>query len=144
MVDVKPNDRGTSGVPSPEQLLYARILDVGMKTGLAFLIAGFAAYLGGVLPVQVPLEDLPRLWGLPVGEFLRESGMATGWRWFAMLDRGDVLALTGIVLLSGISVPCLVLLVPAYAARGDRAYLVITLLLVGVLVLAASGVLVTH
>ena len=143
MVDVKPNNPGGDG-PSTEQLLYARVLDLGMKAGLAVLIAGFAVYLGGVLPVQVPFEDLPRLWALPVGEYLRESGMVAGWGWFAMLGRGDVLALTGIVLLASVSVPCLMLLVPAYAARGDRAYLIITLLLTAVLVLAASGVLVTH
>ena len=141
---MKPEERETGGGPSPEQLRYARFLGYGMKAGLAVLIAGFAAYLGGALPVQVPLEELPRLWALPVGDYLRESGMATGWGWVAMLGRGDVLALTGIVLLSGVSVPCLTLLVPAYAAAGDRAYLVITLLLIGVLVLAASGVLTTH
>lgn len=141
---MRPRDLEPGGGPAPEQLLYARILDYGMKAGLAVLVAGFAAYLGGALPAQVPLEDLPRLWALPVGNYLHESGMATGWSWVAMLGRGDLLALAGIVLLAGISVPCLLLLVPVYAEAGDRAYLVVTVLLIGVLVLAASGVFVAH
>lgn len=130
--------------PSPEQLRYARILDCGMKTGLALLIVSFGAYISGALPAELPFDALPRLWALPVEDFLRESGMPTGWNWLAMLDRGDVLALAGIVLLAGVSVPCLALLVPVYAGRGDWAYFAITLALVVVLVFAASGAFVSH
>ena len=130
---------GTSG-PSGEQLRYARVLEFGMKAGLAILAAGFAAYVAGVLPAQVPFDALPRLWGLPVGDYLRESGMPAGWAWLALLDRADALVLGGIALLAGVSVPCLVVLAPAYAQRGDRVYLAITLATVGVLALAASGV----
>jgi hypothetical protein len=137
-------DPGRSNGPSPEQLRYARILDYGMKAGLVLLIVSFGVYVGGVLPAQLPFESLPRLWTLPVGEYLRESGMPAGWGWLALLDRGDGLALTGIALLAGISVPCLLLLLPVYAGRRDWPYFTITLLLAGVLVLAASGVFVSH
>jgi hypothetical protein len=130
--------------PSPEQLRYARILGYGMKAGLLLLVVTFGAYVANALPVQVPFESLPRLWALPVGDYLRESGMPPGWGWLALLDKGDVLALTGIALLAGISVPCLVLLLPVYAGRRDWPYFTIALLLAGVLVLAASGVLVSH
>lgn len=127
-----------------EQLRYARILDYGMKAGLAALIAGFLAYASGALPVQVPLEALPRLWALPVGDYLRESGMPAGWGWLPLVGMGDVVAFTGIVLLAGVSVPCLIVLALAYAGRGDNVYCSITLLLAGVLVLAASGILSMH
>ena len=139
MVDMNGDSARAKG-PSPEQQRYARILDCGMKAGLAVLIGGFAVYVSGALPAQVPFEALPRLWALPVEDFLRESGMASGWGWLAMLARGDVLALVGIALLAGVSLPCLILLAPVYARQGDRAYLAITLLLVGVLLLAASGI----
>jgi hypothetical protein len=141
---VNREEGGVKAGRSPEQLLYARVLDWGMKAGLAILIAGFAAYLAGALPVQVPLEELPRLWALPAGDALRESGAAAGWNPAAMLDRGDALALAGIVFLAGVSVPCLLLLGLAYAARRDWGYLVITVALAGILTLAASGVLVAH
>jgi hypothetical protein len=124
---------------SPEQLRYARLLEYGARSGLVALIAGFAAYMGGVLPVQVPLDVLPRLWSLPAGDFVRESGIAAGWGWLQLLGKADLLALVGIVLLAGASLPCLILLVPIYVARKDWPYLGITLALIGVLALAASG-----
>lgn len=126
---------------SPEQLRYARVLDYGMKAGLAVLIAGFLAYVSGIVPAQVPLEELPRLWVLRVPDYLRETGMTSGWGWLAMVGAGDVLALIGIALLAGISAPCLLVLIPVFARRRDWVYLSITLLQIGVLVLAASGVL---
>ena len=144
MVDLKGNHPARERGPSPEQLRYARILDYGMKGGLIVLIAGFAAYMGNVLSPQVPFEMLPRLWGLSASEYVRESGMAAGWGWLGMLDKGDVLALSGIALLAAVSPLSLALLVPAYAKSGDRAYLVVTIALIGVLVLAASGILGSH
>ena len=132
------------GNPSPEQLRYARLLDWCMKTGLAVLIAGFVVYVSGVLPVLIPFEALPRLWTLPVADYVRESGMATGWGWLAMPGKGDVVITTGIAILAGASVPCLAALVPVYARARDWLYLIVTVTLIGVLMLAASGVLVAH
>jgi hypothetical protein len=134
---------GMKGRVSPEQLRYARALSLGMKAGLAVLVATFAAYLAGSLPVQVQFEDLPRLWSLPVGQYMQEIGLEPGWSWLAS-GKGDLLALAGIALLAGVSIPCLLLLVPEYARRGDRAHLAITLAIVAVLVLAAAGVFVPH
>lgn len=130
--------------PSREQLLYARVVDWGMKAGLAVLIIGFTAYLSGVLPAQVPLEELPRLWALAAGDYLRGNGTASGWSPAAMLERGDMLALAGIVFLAGVPIPCLLVLGLAYAVGRDWSYLAMTTALVGILVLAASGVLVAH
>lgn len=126
---------------SPEQLRYARVLDYGMKAGLAVLIAGFLAYVSGIVPAQVPFEELPRLWVLRVPDYLRETGMTSGWGWLVMPATGDGLALIGIALLAGVSAPCLLVLIPVFAGRRDWVYLSITLLQIGVLVLAASGVL---
>ena len=86
----------------------------------------------------------PRLWALPLNEYLGASGMPVGWAWLAQLGKGDILALAGIALLAGVSIPCLMALSMAYAGRGERAYCAIALLLAGVLVLAASGVLTAH
>lgn len=126
---------------SPEQLRYARVLDAGMRFGLLLLALGFLAYVAGALPVQVPLEELPRLWGLAAADYLRATGMPDGWGWVTMLDRGDVLPLIGMVVLCGVTLACFLVLLPAYAARRDWAYFLIVMLEIGVLVLAASGVL---
>lgn len=129
---------------SPEQLRYARVLDGCMKAGLAVLVATFAVYLSGVLAPQVPVERLPVLWTLPVADFLRESGVRPGWYWLASHAKGDMLALSGIALLSAASFPCLALLARDYARRDDRVYLAITIALIAVLGLAASGWLGSH
>ncbi len=142
MVDVKEAVPGR-GV-SAEQLRYASVLDYGMKAGLLMLIAGFAVYVCGLLPAHVPLEALPRLWGLPVDDYLRESGTPSGWAWLPLLARGDMLVIAAIALLAGVSLPCLIVLTPVYFGRRDMAYLLITLVLAGVLVLAASGIFGSH
>ena len=81
---------GRTGSPSPEQLRYALLLDWGMKLGLAVLVAGFAAYVSGLLPALIPLEALPGCGRCRSADYVRESGMATGWGWLALPGKGDV------------------------------------------------------
>ncbi|MBK6854019.1 MAG: hypothetical protein IPG93_21155 [Burkholderiales bacterium] len=124
-----------------EQLYYAQLLDWGNRIGLLVLIATFAAYAFGVVTPLVPLEQLPTLWTLPTPEFLARSGLPTGWGWIALIERADVAALTGIAILAGCSLVCLLALVPLYLRKGDRAYAALCLAEAGVVLLAASGVL---
>ena len=129
------------GASPSEQLRYARLLDLGTRLGLVLLVASFAAYVLGVPAPQVPVQRLPELWSLPVADYLRQSAMPTGWGWTALLPAADMLGLLGIVMLASVSLVCLAALVPLYAARGERAYVVIVLLEIAVLLLAGSGVL---
>jgi hypothetical protein len=122
-----------------EQLFYARLLQWGTDAGLVVLVLSFAAYAGGLLTPLVPLERLPSLWSLPVDDYLRASGLHTGWGWLGQLPRADVTALLGIVLLAGCSVPALLALVPLYLQRRDFAFVVLCLAQVAVVLLAASG-----
>lgn len=135
---------GAGGRISSEQLRYARVLDVCMRAGLAILAATFAVYLGGLLPAEVTLDELPRLWALPVAEYLRATGAEPGWHWLTRLEKGDSLALGAIALLAGTSFPCLALLAVDYARRRDWTYLGVTISLILVLGLAASGVVRIH
>ena len=125
----------------PEQLRYARILDVETRVGLLFLVISFAAYLLGLLDAQVPVDQLPRVWGLPVAAYLAQTGAPTGWGWLPLIFKGDMAGLAGIVLLSSCSLACLSALVPLYLRRGDRAYALLCVAEVAVVVLAASGLL---
>lgn len=123
----------------PEQERYARLLDWGTRLGLAVLVLSFAAYLLGLLPPHVAPERLPELWNLPVDQYLARTQSPTGWGWVALLPGSDILGLAGIVILAGVSVPCLLALVPLYAARGEKAFVAICLAEVAVVLLAASG-----
>lgn len=126
---------------SPEQLRYARVLDAGMKIGLGVLAAGFLAYVCGLAPAHVPLEKMPGFWTLAAPDYLRATGAPQGWEWLGTLGNGDAWPLVGIAILSGVSVLCFIALLPLYAARRDWVYLAIAALEIGVLSLAASGVL---
>jgi hypothetical protein len=107
--------------------------------GLVVLMASFAAYaLGGLAP-QVPLHRLPELWQLPVGAYLQQTQTPTGWAWLALVHKGDMAGLLGIAMLAGCSVVCLLALVPLYHMRRDKAFVLLCLAEVVVVVLAASG-----
>jgi len=126
---------------SIEQQRYATLLSWGSRSGLALLIASFLAYVLGWMPAHVPLEQLPNLWNLPVGEYLEQTNTPTGWAWLTMTDRGDFASLVGIAWLSGCSLVCLLAVIPIYARRKDRIFVMLCMLALAVQLLAASGML---
>jgi len=130
-----------STIVRPEQLRYARLLDVTSKLGFAALLAGFVAYATGWLDLHVTLAELPQLWKLPLADYLARTQSPAGWAWLAHLHKGEYAGLLGIALLSGCSILCLASIVPLYARRRDVVYVVLCLLEILVLLVAASGVL---
>lgn len=128
----------------PEQLRYATVLHWSTLTGFIVLIATFVAYVFGWLPAYVPLERLPQLWNLSTAEYLKATGMPTGWSWLTMLGKGDLASLLGIAILSGCSIICIAAIIPTYAKSKNITYLVICVLEIAVLLLSASGIFNTH
>ncbi|MFO1412694.1 MAG: hypothetical protein U1F10_02040 [Burkholderiales bacterium] len=126
---------------SPEQLAYARVLRVATRVGFFVMVVAFAAYVTGLLPAHVPLAELPSLWGLPAAQFRAASGAAVGWGWVRHLGEGDVASFAGIAVLAAGSLASLGAVLVRFLRRGDRAYALITLALIAVIVVAASGVL---
>lgn len=124
-----------------EQRLYARILDKGMKIGLAILVVTFSLYMFGVLQPHVPVNDLPSYWSMSVHEYLEATGLGTGWSWLARLGEGDMLNFLGIAFLAGVTIVCYIAIVPSLMRKKDTPYVVLALVEVAVLVLAASGIL---
>lgn len=122
-----------------EQLAYARWLERGARLGLAVLVLSFAAYLLGWTTPQVPLDQLPQLWSLPLAQYLDRSGMPSGWGWLPLALRGDVSGLVGIVILTGCALAALAAAAYAYLRRGDRGYALLCLAEIAIIVLAASG-----
>jgi phosphoglycerol transferase MdoB-like AlkP superfamily enzyme len=124
-----------------EQIAYAKILDLGMKAGLLLLIISFSLYVFGILTPHIPLEDLPKYWKLPVNEYLKQTGIHTGWSWLHLLGQGDFLNFVGIAFLAGVSIICYLRVIPSLFRKGDTIYAFLAIAEVVVLVLAASGVL---
>lgn len=126
---------------SVEQQRYATLLSWGSRSGLALLVVSFLAYVFGLMPVHVPLEQLPNLWNLPVGDYLKQTDTPTGWNWLTMIDQGDFASLVGIAWLSGCSLICLLVIIPIYARRKDKIFVMLCVLALAVQLLAASGML---
>ncbi len=124
-----------------EQIAYAKILDIGMKLGLLMLIITFIVYLLGILSPHIPVDDLPKYWGLSVHKYLERTGIHPGWAWLSMIGRGDFLNFIGIAFLAGITVICYLVIFPIFMRKKDAIYATLALLEVLVLVLAASGIL---
>ena len=126
---------------SEEQILYAKILNFGMLTGLLGIIITFAIYGFGILSPIIPLDEMPKYWSMPVKDYLAASHMHTGWFWIKVLNKGDMLNFLPIAMLSGLSVVCYLAIMPIYLKRKDMPYFIICLVEVLVLCLAASGLL---
>jgi hypothetical protein len=144
----------TTGLPDcpgadEEQLLYANILQVGMYTGLALLLVTFALYTSGVIAPAIPVEQLPDYWTMNVQDYLEATNRdhlhqehpVTGWAWIAVVGKGDYLTFLGITFLAGVTIVCFLGITPTLIRKKDKAYVVMALLEVAILVLAASGVL---
>lgn len=129
-------------VVAKEQLRYARVLEWGARIGLTVAVADFVLYLTGVLPGRVALAELPKFWSLPLADYLQRSATPVGWGWVKLAMHGDFASIVGIAILSSVSVACLAAVLPVYARRPDRVYVVLCVLAIAVLVLAASGLLV--
>lgn len=124
-----------------EQIAYAKVLDFGMKCGLLALIITFLIYVSGILTPYVPVNDLPKYWGMSVHKYLQATGIHPGWAWLWLLGKGDFLTFIAIAFLAGVTVVCYIVIIPILFRKKDTIYSVIALIEVLVLVLAASGVL---
>lgn len=132
-----------AGKGSPEQLAYASILDKGMKIGLLMLVISFIIYLTGILTPYIPVNDLPKYWGMSVHKYLEATGIHTGWSWLSLIGKGDFLNFIGIAFLAGITAVCYIRIIPILFSKKDIAFGIIAVVEVVVLVLAASGLLKT-
>ncbi|MHC4126832.1 MAG: DUF1634 domain-containing protein [Planctomycetota bacterium] len=126
--------------PTPEQLLYAGILEKGMFAGLACLFITFALYVFGILGPYIPLKELPQHWSKKVDEYLTDAEIHAGWSWVGMLKYGDFVNFIGIAVLAGVTVLSYLAIVPLLLKSRDYIYAALAALEVLVLAAAASGI----
>jgi hypothetical protein len=126
--------------PSPEQVLYANILNKGMLLGLVILLITFTLYVFGIVSPYVPLDKLSEYWNLPVNDYLHELDIPTGWAWLGMLGYSDFLNFIGIAFLAGVSIICYIAIVPTLWRQNDKIYAALAVLEVIVLTAAAAGI----
>jgi len=127
--------------PSPEQIIYANLLVIGVWAGIAILVATYAIYVTGILPAHVDMSVISKLWGKGVNEYLEITHSPHGWGWAALLSKGDFLNYLGFAFLALMTIVCYLVLVRGYSRQKDWLYAAIAVLEIVVLSLAASGIL---
>ena len=125
---------------SAEEHAYARWLDFSTRAGFAILIGCFLAYALGFVPPHVPLEELAKVWTLPVQQYRAAVGAPAGWGWLGLAARGDYLNYFAICFLALVTAFCYLRILPRLVARNDRIYALIAALEIVVLAAAAAGV----
>ena len=143
-----PGGQVVSVEASEEQLLYAKILAIGMYLGLGILLVTFTLYVTGVMAPAVPIQELPNYWTLSAhdylvainNDFLHREGIVVGWGWMALLNMGDYLNFVGIALLALVTIACYLGILPTLLRKKDWIYAGIAIMEVLILALAASGI----
>jgi hypothetical protein len=126
---------------TPEQLLYAKILEWGMYFGLLILFITFGLYTFGILDPYISLDNISKYWSYNVHDYLEHAEIKAGWAWLGMLKYGDFINFIGIALLAGVTIVCYAAIVPTLLKNKDIVYAIIAVLEVIILSAAASGIL---
>jgi len=126
---------------SPEQLLYAKILEKGMYFGLLILFITFGLYTFGIIDPYIPLDKISKYWSYNVNDYLEHAEIKAGWAWLGMLKYGDFINFIGIAMLAGVTIICYAAIVPTLLKNKDVVYAIIAVLEVIILGAAASGLL---
>jgi len=127
--------------PSPEQIIYANLLVIGVWAGIFILVTTYVIYLTGILPAHVDMSLIPKLWGKGVNEYLEITHSPHGWGWAALLSKGDFLNYIGFAFLALMTIFCYLVLVRGYSRQKDWMFAAIAVLEIVVLSVAASGIL---
>lgn len=130
----------SSSKASPAQILYANILFWGGWSALALLFLTFLIYVFGILDPYVPMDQITQLWQGSSHHYVEAANIPVGWNWLALLGKGDFLNFIGIVILAGLTIVCMVPLIPMFLKDKQPVFAVIAFLEILVLVLAASGI----
>lgn len=130
---------GKTSYATAEQLVYAKILDIGMKIGLAGIIISFALYVSGVIAPKIPVTQVSNYWGMRSHDYLVQTNIQSGWSWLGLYKYGDFLNFFPIAFLAGITILCYAAIIPMLLKKKDTVYAGLALLEVIVLVAAASG-----
>jgi hypothetical protein len=122
-----------------EQKLYGKILDIGMKIGLAGIIVSFFVYVTGILAPKIPVAEVSNYWGMKSHDYLKAAKIESGWSWLGMYKHGDFLNFFPIAFLSGITIVCFIAIIPILLRKKDTPYALIAIAEVIVLLAAATG-----
>ncbi len=126
---------------TPEQILYAKILEKGMYIGLLILFITYALYVFGIMDPYIPLDKISSYWSMNVHDYLEHTQIKAGWAWLGMLKYGDFINFIGVAILAGVTIICYAAIIPTLLKNKDTVYAILAVIEVIVLSAAASGIL---
>ena len=126
---------------TPEQILYAKILEKGMYIGLLILLITYALYVFGIMDPYIPLDKISSYWSMNVHDYLEHTQIKDGWAWLGMLKYGDFINFIGVAILAGVTIICYAAIVPTLLKNKDTVYAILAVIEVIILSAAASGIL---
>ena len=126
---------------TPEQILYAKILEKGMYIGLLILFITYALYVFGIMDPYIPLDKISSYWSMNVHDYLEHTQIKAGWAWLGMLKYGDFINFIGVAILAGVTIICYAAIVPTLLKNKDTVYAILAVIEVIILSAAASGIL---
>jgi hypothetical protein len=126
---------------TPEQILYAKILEKGMYLGLLILFITYGLYVFGIMDPYIPMDKISSYWSMNVHDYLEHAQIKAGWAWLGMLKYGDFINFIGVAILAGVTIICYAAIVPTLLKNKDTIYAILAVLEVIILSAAASGIL---
>lgn len=120
---------------------FASVLEVLVIIGLAILVIGFVIYVTGLLPAVIPVDEVPEIWTMRASEFVEAYPAFEAWEWPQYLGNSDVISFASLVLLACTVLFSFVILFFLFLRRKEPIYAIIVIAEIGILILAASGVL---
>jgi len=135
-------DENESGnqVPTPvENLVYSKVMEVGVYAGLAVTVVGFGLLVTGALPACLPMDEAPNVWHLSAQEVSRHFGIPTGLGWLGKARCADILSRVGLAMLSSTMILAHCFGYCHFMKKRDRLFANIVLVGTLILLLAVSG-----
>jgi hypothetical protein len=141
IVTIKDSSKACEIQATEEQMIYANILNTGMKIGLVVLILTFLIYIGGIFTPHIPVGEVSKYWGMKSHEYLQATSIEPGWSWLTKYGKGDFLNFFPVAFLAGLTIMCYMAIIPTLLKKKDTIYFVLALIEILVLFGAASGIL---
>ncbi|MBS3808657.1 MAG: hypothetical protein KGY38_00685 [Desulfobacterales bacterium] len=126
---------------TPEQQLYAEMLEKGMYVGLLLLLLTFLLYATGIVDPYIPLDKIAEYWHQSSTDYLHKAGIPDGWGWVGFLGYGDFLNFIPIAILAAVTIFSYLTIIPILLRQNDKVYATLAGIEVLILILAASGLL---
>lgn len=129
---------------SKEQIAYAYWLHFTSRIGMLLLVLAAVVYFAGILPQDIPLDQLCDYWHLSLRDYqsviLDRDSTQSPRSWISRIDRGEYFARLPVAFLGLVTICCYIRIAPVLLKKRDYIYFGIVCIEVVLLLLSVSGI----